>query len=204
MPKSEFFQRLGLYSSERFLDADLCRRLRESLQSGRGHAGEIGIGSTAEYVVDPSVRSVRCMDVGEGLASEVRDRVLAARPSIERFYNVALSDCQPLQFLAYAVGDHYSAHRDRRDDDTAVTTSRARRISVVIFLNERSELAAPNCYGGGALTFFGFFDHPSGQALGIPLDAAEGLLITFPADMLHAVTPVTHGERYTIATWFMS
>ena len=202
MPNSEFFQRLGLYSCERFLDADFCRRLRETLQSSRGHAGEIGIGSTAEYVVDPSVRSVRCVDVDGVLESEARDRVLAAKPAIERFYNIALSDCQPLQFLAYAVGDHYSAHRDRRADDTAATTSKARRISAVIFLNDRSEIAAPNCYGGGALTFFGLFDHPSGQALGIPLDAAEGLLITFPADMLHAVTPVTHGERYTIATWF--
>ena len=202
MPNREFFQRLGLYSSERFLDADLCRRLRAALQSSPGQAGMIGIGSTTEYVVDPSVRSVRCVDVGEALSSEVRNRLLAHKPAIERFYNLELGDCQPLQFFAYAVGDHYKAHRDRRADDTAAAHSRARRISVVVFLNEPSELAAPDCYGGGALTFFGFFDHPSGQALGIPLDAAEGLLITCPADMLHAVNPVTHGERYTIATWF--
>ena len=160
------------------------------------------MGSTAEYVVDPSVRSVRCVDVGEALSSEVRDRLLAAKPAIERFYNLTLGDCQPLQFFAYAVGDHYDAHRDRRADETAAEHSRARQISVVIFLNERSELASPGHYGGGALTFFGFFEHPSGQALGMPLDATEGLLITFPADMLHSVTPVTHGERYTIATWF--
>jgi SM-20-related protein len=39
--------------------------------------------------------------------------------------------------------------------------------------------------------------------LGIPLDADEGLLVTFPSRMLHAAAPVTHGERYTIVTWFL-
>ena len=202
MPKPELFQRLGLYTFEHLLDADICRRLREAFQSGRTRAGTVGVADSAEFVVDASVRSVRVVDVGETLSSEVRSRLLATKPAIEAFYKLPLTDCEPLQFLAYSVGDHYTAHRDGRADHTASESAKARRISAVIFLNDQSAEAAPEHYGGGALTFFELFDHPSGNPMGIPLDASEGLLMTFPSHLLHSVTPVTHGERYTIATWF--
>jgi SM-20-related protein len=202
VPKPEFFQRLGLYCSERFLDADLCRRLRAAFQSGSRRVGTVGVKNTDDFVVDPSVRSVRWVDVGDGLASEVRERLLGGKSAIETFYNVALTGCEPLQFLAYGTGDHYKAHRDSRPDDNASAVSKARRISAVIFLNDQSQGAAPDHFGGGALTLFGLVDDPSGNQVGIPLDATEGLLMTFPSDMLHSVAPVTHGERYTIATWF--
>src|SRR6266571_2441601 len=103
MPTPDFFQRLGLFTVERFLDADVCRRLRARLQSSDSRAGTVGLRGSAEHVVDPSVRSVRSVDVGEAMAAEVRDRLLNAQPAIEAFYNVALTDCEPLQFLAYAV-----------------------------------------------------------------------------------------------------
>jgi predicted 2-oxoglutarate/Fe(II)-dependent dioxygenase YbiX len=40
--------------------------------------------------------------------------------------------------------------------------------------------------------------------VGLPLEAEPGLLITFRAEALHAVSPVTHGERRTIVSWFTS
>jgi SM-20-related protein len=57
-------------------------------------------------------------------------------------------------------------------------------------------------YGGGALTFYELFDDPVGRLIGFPLEANEGLL-AFRAEVLHSVAPVTHGDRYTIATWFV-
>jgi predicted 2-oxoglutarate/Fe(II)-dependent dioxygenase YbiX len=36
----------------------------------------------------------------------------------------------------------------------------------------------------------------------LPLEAEEGLLIAFPAGVLHEVTPVLRGSRYTLATWY--
>ena len=202
MAKAELFHRLGLYTCERFLDAGLCRRLRGTLQAGRARAGTIGVADSAEFVVDSSVRSVRVIDVGETLASEVQDRLLGAKPAIEAFYSLPLTGCEPPQFLAYSVGDHYTPHRDGRPDDQASAVAKARRISAVLFLNDQTDHPSPNHYGGGALTFYGLFDHPSGDLMGIPIEAAEGLLVTFRADLLHGVSQVTHGERYTIATWF--
>jgi hypothetical protein len=41
------------------------------------------------------------------------------------------------------------------------------------------------------------------KTYGVPVIGEAGLLIAFGADMVHAVTPVTHGERYTIVSWFV-
>lgn len=202
MPNADFFRRLGLYSCERFLDAEACRRLRAAFQSGRRTAGTVGVKGAADFVVDPGVRSVRWVDVGDELAADVRARLLDVKPAIETFYDIPLTSCEPLQFLAYAVGDHYRPHQDSRPDATASSVSRGRRISAVVFVNAQSDDLTADHYGGGALTFYGLFDHPDGHHMGIPLEPAEGLLMTFPAHMLHGVSPVTHGERYTIATWF--
>jgi len=207
VPKAEFFQRLGLYAIDGFLDPEACRDLRDAVQSGSWRAGTVGNVEGTDFSVDARVRSVRWVNIGETIASTIRERLLNVKPAVADHYHTTLSACEPLQFLAYGVGDHYKPHRDHYDEsvqsaEEKTGTSKARRVSAVIFLNNRSENTAPNHYGGGALTFYGLFDNPTGDTLGIQLEADEGLLITFPSGMLHAVAPVTHGERYTIATWF--
>ncbi len=202
MPNAGFFERLGLYSDEHFFDADLCERLRRAFQSGERRMGTVGVRGGAEFVVDQAVRSARWVDIGDGLAAEVHGHLINAKPALEAFYNVGLAGCESPQFLAYATGDHYTAHRDSRPDAQASNVSQARQISAVVFVNDQSEAASPGRYGDGALTFYGLVDQPSGDLVGIPLEPTAGLLMTFPAHLLHAVAPVTHGERYTIATWF--
>jgi SM-20-related protein len=81
--------------------------------------------------------------------------------------------------------------------------SKSRQISAVIFLNSNSAQPGESTYGGGALTFYELLDDPIGQSLGFPLEAEEGLLIAFRADVPHSVAPVTHGDRYTIASWYV-
>lgn len=202
MPNAEFFQRLGLYAHEQFLDSSLCRQLRVAFQNGSRRAGTVGVKAGAEFIVDPTVRSVGWVEVSEGLMTEVRLRLETVMPAVETFYGVTLTNFEPLQFLAYGVGDHYKPHRDSRPDEAASATSRSRRVSAVIFVNGQSDEPTAEQYGGGALTFYGLVDHPSGDQVGLPVEPSEGLLMTFPSSVLHAVGPVTRGERYTIATWF--
>jgi SM-20-related protein len=197
MPKADFFQRLGLFADEHFLDAAFCRELRSAIHAGRRQAATVAI-QEQEFVVDRDHRRVNWVSLDDAMVSLVHDRLIETRPAIEAHYGVALTGCQRPQFLAYSTGDYYTAHRDHG----ASNLSKVRQVSAVIFLNEESEAIAPDRYGGGALTFYDLFDSPTGALPGIPLDANEGLLITFPSEMLHAVTPVTHGERYTIASWY--
>jgi len=52
-------------------------------------------------------------------------------------------------------------------------------------------------------SFYGLLqDDPKGQGVGLPLVGSAGALVAFPSHMIHGVTPVTHGRRYTIASWF--
>ena len=73
----------------------------------------------------------------------------------------------------------------------------------MLFLNGSSREPRPATYGGGSLTFYSLFEDPDSENLGVPLEAEPGLLVAFNAHLPHSVEPVTHGERFTIATWFV-
>jgi predicted 2-oxoglutarate/Fe(II)-dependent dioxygenase YbiX len=45
-------------------------------------------------------------------------------------------------------------------------------------------------------------DAIGGENVGLPLAGEAGLLIAFPSHLVHSVSPVTAGERYTLVTWF--
>jgi predicted 2-oxoglutarate/Fe(II)-dependent dioxygenase YbiX len=71
-----------------------------------------------------------------------------------------------------------------------------------VFLNG-SDAGEPAGYSGGSLTFYGLMDDGAGgESVGLPLAGELGLLVAFPSDLLHSVSPVTAGERYTLVTWF--
>jgi SM-20-related protein len=74
---------------------------------------------------------------------------------------------------------------------------------VVVFLNDQAEEPSPLTYGGGTLTFYGLLGGEKGEKVGLPLVGEEGLLVAFKSNITHAVTPVTHGERFTVVTWLV-
>ena len=78
--------------------------------------------------------------------------------------------------------------------------SRFRKVSAVIFLSAFSRAPAPESYGGGALVLHGPY---SGPDLRVPLTPAAGTLICFRAETTHEVLPLTHGERFTIVSWYL-
>ena len=69
----------------------------------------------------------------------------------------------------------------------------------MIFLSRQSAEPAPGAYGGGSLLLHG--PH-AGAGRSIHLDGAPGALVAFRAETTHEVTPVTHGERYTVVSWY--
>ena len=69
----------------------------------------------------------------------------------------------------------------------------------MIFLSPLSDDPAPEAYGGGALVLHGPY---GGPPLRVPVPAAPGTLVCFRAETTHEVTPVTHGERFTIVSWY--
>lgn len=201
MPGADFFARFGLFVAKDFFDAEQCAELLAEARSVTSTPATIGIGSDT-YAVDESRRRSKWANVSAETVSSVKARLLTLKPAVERHFDVALTDCQDPQFLVYREGDYFRAHSDRRRGSDAAEFSKERRVSAVVFLNGESEAPGTDVYGGGSLTFYGLIGDSRMEEYGIPLQGEPGLLVAFRPELVHEVTPVAHGERYTIVTWF--
>lgn len=194
-----FFARFGLYVAPDFLDEDACRRVRAAMEEAQ--KVEATVEDEGELEVDRSHRKTRVAKVDPETSTLVRDRLNGLRETLAGHFDFPLAECEKPQFLVYEEGDFFRPHMDSSDKDADEASGR--RVSAVIFLNGASEEPSPDVYGGGSLSFYGLLqDDPKGQGVGLPLVGSAGALVAFPSHMIHGVTPVTHGRRYTIASWF--
>jgi SM-20-related protein len=194
MPSADFFRNLGLFVWEEFFDPAFCARLRSEMSSASGE--QAGIDEDSR--IDETVRKVLRMEPEEAAKLLVMERLLALKPKLEDHFQVSLADCEEPQYLMYNQGSFYLWHTD---SGTRLGV-RERQVSIVIFLNSAAKEPAPDCYGGGSLTFLGILDGPLWENCPLPLEAETGLLVAFRSNLKHEVRPVTFGRRFTIATWY--
>ena len=182
--------RFGLFVADDVVDNETCDLLRKEMGTSRAEAATV-MDEGRDYV-DAEERSTKYAKVSDETRAATEESLRPLKSRLEEHFEVQLGDLQPPQFHVYEPGDFFGMHRDSSDDEDAADYAKARRLSVVLFVNDG--------YGGGQLEFYGLID---GQpSLGIPLDARPGLVIAFPSGTPHGVTEVTHGERYTVVTWF--
>jgi SM-20-related protein len=199
--RGDLFAALGFLVVQDFLEADTCARIRAEVRSAASTAATVREGG-ARYMVDRHTRQASWAEVSATTQSLVQGRLLTLLPRAAEHFAVALTGCQTLQFLRYRQGDYYRPHRDCSAERDASQIARERQISVVIFVNGEAKEPGEDCYGGGALIFYGITDDPRGKKIGFPLNGEAGLLIAFRSDVVHEVAPVLHGERYTVVSWF--
>jgi predicted 2-oxoglutarate/Fe(II)-dependent dioxygenase YbiX len=202
MPNADVFHALGFFARRRFLDPETCRRLRETVRAAPSRAAAVRDDERSYDEVDRTSRSTDRADVAPEDVEAIEQRLASVMPEVERHYGITLRHVQTLQFLVYREGDFFGPHSDSSESDDAAEFLRARRVAAVIFLNGEGDPAKSEAYRGGALTLYGVFRERTHGTLGLALEAEEGLLITFPADLVHEVRPVEAGERYTVVTWF--
>jgi SM-20-related protein len=202
VPTAEFFNRVGLFTLRGFLDAKTCARLRAEAAGAKKVPGAVG-SEGDEYRIDRASRRTGIADVPDSAQKVVAERLSAVIPDIARHFGIEVEGRQSLQFLVYKKGDFFEAHRDRNESEGAASFSLRRRVSVVAFLNDESDEPREGSYGGGSLTFYGLLGGNRGKQVGLPLVAEAGLLVAFDSRATHAVTPITHGERYTVVTWLV-
>lgn len=184
-----------LYIVKNFLDEEICRNLiAEMRQSPASLAQTYGKG---EAVVDERVRRARSATVSRRAATQVAQCIGQTRKAIASHFGIDLSGFEEPQFLCYGVGDFFVAHQDGNTGLVQLETDRTRRISLSIFLNNQSSVAAPDRYCGGGLVFS---DWRPGSRQEVRGEA--GMLIAFRSELTHEVTPVTHGERCAIVSWY--
>jgi SM-20-related protein len=201
MPNADLFAKLGLFVARGFFDPSLCAAIRDELKTAPEKPGTVFRQGSA-FVVDQDTRRVARHKISPETRGLVGDRLEALRPVQSRHFGVPLNGFEELQFLSYGPGGMYTPHRDGSDKPAAPDYMRARKVSLVLFLNCQTAQPSEGTYGGGVLTFYGLLSGPGCQPVGLGLEAEEGLLVAFRSDVLHEVTPVTHGRRFTLVGWF--
>ncbi|HXT63327.1 MAG TPA: 2OG-Fe(II) oxygenase [Pyrinomonadaceae bacterium] len=150
-----------------------------------------------EATVDERVRRVRQVSISPASIRYVTGRLEENRESLEHHFGVKLGGCEPPQFLCYRLGDFFVAHQDGNTGLINLESDRTRRISITIFLNAQSIEEHNDNYCGGSLVFS---DWRTGTRR--ELSGEAGMLVAFRSETTHEVTPVTHGERYVIVSWY--
>jgi SM-20-related protein len=197
----EWFAQFGLYVARDFFDAELCERLRAEASAAAGERATVRRAG-AEYAVDETKRRTKIAEVCDATLALVTGRMRAIQPQLERHFEVTTRGCRQPQFLVYREGDFFKPHADVSHDADAPQMATGRRISVVVFLNDETAEPGPQGYCGGSLDFYGLLENPLLKGRGLPLNGARGALVAFRPEIVHGVSPVSHGERHTVVTWF--
>ena len=183
---------MQVFTQPAFLAAADCQRVRAAMDRARPEPGEV-LGDTVAHRED--VRRVVSLEVRRDVIAFVGGRLDAARAAIAAFFDLPLTTREGSGFLRYSAGGFYAPHRDRGDVPAWPDAAR-RRIALVAFLNDSRGADGAGTFTGGVLRLF--LDEPEPVTV-VP---REGLLVAFPADELHEVTPVEHGVRDAIVDWF--
>jgi predicted 2-oxoglutarate/Fe(II)-dependent dioxygenase YbiX len=199
MARADFFARRGLFVKEAFLEPEFCASLCTELRtrSGKPHTVEQG----GEYLVDEKVGKTTSIDVSSVTRGAVHERLLSLRPELENHFSLPLSGCEAPTFVVYRPGDYFRPHTDVGTEQSPEHLQ-ARKLVGVAYLNDETDEPVAGSYGGGSLTLYDLLSEPPWREMGFPLVGEAGLLIVFPAEMVHEVTEVTHGERCVIVSRF--
>lgn len=176
-----------------FFQPRLCETILAELKCLEGSAATV-YGRTASGSVDENSRKTLRLKSSDETVELVIRKLWECKEAIEKHFAVTLSECEEPQFLRYREGDFFVAHQDGNTGLLRLDSER-RLISTVIFLSRESEAPEPNTYCGGSLVFTDLRNR-------FHMRAEPGTLVAFRSETTHEVTPVTHGERYSIASWY--
>lgn len=182
-----------LFVVPQFFERRLCDVIAAELKAVAGSAATV-YGTASSGTIDEMVRRTVRVKPSPETVELIIQKLLACKDAVEKHFAVTLNECEEPQFLRYRVGDFFVAHQDG-NTGLMLLDSEKRRISTVVFLSRESESPEPNAFCGGSLVF-------SDLRHSFRMPAEPGTLVAFRSETTHEVTPVTHGERYSIASWY--
>jgi predicted 2-oxoglutarate/Fe(II)-dependent dioxygenase YbiX len=178
-----------------FLDADLCRRVRDAMDRGMVEPAEILDHGPA---LDREARRAFSIEIDPGTLAVVEGRLDAARSELSDRCGVPLSGREGAAFVRYSPGGFYRLHRDRAVDADWPGAAR-RLIALVVFLNTSHRALEAGAFTGGELLIYPSRDH---RRYPIRITPRQGSLVAFDAGLLHEVRPVVAGSRDVIVDWY--
>jgi len=182
-----------LFVVPQFFEQRLCDAIAVELKAAAGSSATV-YGTASSGTIDEMVRRTVRVKPSQETVDLIIQKLLACKDAVEKHFDVSLNECEEPQFLRYRAGDFFVAHQDG-NTGLMLLDSEKRRISTVIFLSRESESPEPDAFCGGSLVF-------SNLRNSFRMSAEPGTLVAFRSETTHEVTPVTHGERYSIASWY--
>jgi 2OG-Fe(II) oxygenase superfamily len=101
-------------------------------------------------------------------------------------------------YFRYPKGGFASPHRDRSPNNSDPREVRWRMATLVLFLNSA---VSNDGFEGGSLVVY--IPQLSGPTVARPIPAQAGTLALFEPGLVHEVTKVRSGERYTLVAWLI-
>ena len=182
-----------LFVVSQFLEPSLVDAIVADMKTAAGSAATV-YGSTVSGTIDESVRRAFRVKPSSETVALVIQKLLVLKDTVEKRFDVVLKECEEPQFLRYREGDFFVAHQDGNTGLLRLETEQ-RLISTVIFLSRESESPEAGDYSGGSLVLSNLRER-------FRVSSEPGMLVAFRSETTHEVTPVTHGERYSIASWY--
>jgi predicted 2-oxoglutarate/Fe(II)-dependent dioxygenase YbiX len=168
-----------------------------------GHFRPAAVDSGYDSYLNASLRRTTQVSISQTADRRLRHYLGVLQPWLERRFRLALRGFEAPQYLFYRPGDFFTRHIDSAKRSTKSPGPLDRKVSIVIYLNGHANNTAKEGFRGGSLTLF-----PEATGEGAPisdgtrLDPVPGLLVAFRSYILHEVSSVTFGERFTIVSWF--
>ena len=163
------------FHEQRLLTAAECDRILELWEADHGHG--------PAYDEDEDFRSKRTsiVDLPDDLCAKVRDAVEEANA---RFWGYEGEYHQAHEIYRYEPGDFFDWHMDLGDGELAY-----RKLTTLVQLSRSGD------YEGGRLEIFGNEEHEAGTR--------RGTLLVYPSYVMHRVTEVTAGVRFSLGGEFV-
>lgn len=200
-PTPDLVNHFELLLVRNFFDAAMCAEVIAEAQTAWGGAATVYT-EGSQNPVNESLRKTTRLMLSEETTGLVKQRLLEQKAAVEQHFGISLNDCEDPQFLKYGVGDFFVAHQDGNTEQLQYDHLRVRRVSVVLFLSQQSAQPAPDTYCGGSLVFFDPHVDPTRKEMGLHLHGERGMFAAFRSETTHEVTSITHGERYSIVSWY--
>lgn len=174
-----------------FLTPAQCVEIRRGMDAGEVEPAEVLANGIQR---DSEARVASLVEPPEGLTRGIEAKLDACRERVAEALGISLGEREGAGFIRYPAGGFYRAHRDRGDDPQWPPAAR-RAAALVLFLNAPRASGVGGDFDGGILRL-----HLTDGTIDVVPE--PGLLVAFPADVLHEVTEVRDGTRDTIVDWY--